>query len=99
MTEMRKLLTIVCEAELEPHITAQCLELGAHGYTVTDARGRGSRGERDASWSAAGNVRIEIICEDGVARAIAARLQERYFAHYAMVLYVADVAVLRSGKF
>ncbi len=99
MTARRKLLTIICETGLEPQITKDCMRQGAHGYTVTDARGRGSRGERDASWSPAGNVRIEIICDEAAAEAISAHLEQAYFEHYALVLYVTEVTVLRSGKF
>jgi hypothetical protein len=42
---------------------------------------------------------MEVVCDEQAARAIAARLQTGYFENYAMVLYVADVEVLRANKF
>ncbi len=95
----KKLVTIICEAGLEARIGDDVERLGAHGYTVSDARGRGARGTREAGWPASGNVRVEVICEEVVARAIVEHLQARYFDHYAMVLHVTDVEVLRPAKF
>ena len=45
--------------------------LGATGYTVTDARGTGSRGIRSAGWSSSSNIRIEVVCDERVAARIA----------------------------
>jgi hypothetical protein len=95
----RKLLTLVCEATLEPLLIHDLPALGAHGYTITDARGRGEHGKRDGAWPAAANIRIEVICEETTARAIVAFVQERYYANYGMVAWLADVEVLRPAKF
>ena len=73
--------------------------LGASGYTVTNARGRGSRGVRDAGWSSSGNIRIEVVCDTGIAEKIAARLRDKYYSDYAMILFLSDVSVLRPKKF
>lgn len=95
----RKLLTIVTEAALEKELIRDIERLGARGYTVSEARGKGSRGVRDAGWDEARNIRMEVICEAAVAAAITAHLQERYYDNYAMISFVADVAVLRDEKF
>ena len=95
----RTLLSVICEASIEAKVAADAKRLGAHGYTVSDARGWGERGERDGGWPMSGNVRIDVLCEAAVADAIAAHLQARYFASYAMVCYLSDVSVLRSEKF
>lgn len=97
--EIRKLVTIVTEAALEATLCDQLTELGAGGYTVTDARGSGSRGVRDAGWSTSGNVRIEVVCDTRVAERIARHLRNHYYDDYAMILFTADVEVLRPGKF
>jgi len=97
--ETRKLLTIITESILEAQICQDIEDFGASGYTVTDARGSGSRGVRDAGWSSTGNIRIEVVCDQAVADKIAGMLQERYYADYAMILFVSDVAVLRPEKF
>jgi nitrogen regulatory protein PII len=96
---MRKLLTIITEAAVEATLIQDLERLGAHGYTVSDARGKGSRGVRSSAWDASSNIRIEVVCDEATADAIAAHLQARYYAHYAMILFMADVAVLRPEKF
>ena len=73
--------------------------LGARGYTVTDARGRGSRGVRDANWDEAANIRIEVICSRDIAESLLDHLQQHYYANYAMVACLHEVEVLRAAKF
>lgn len=94
-----KLLTVVCEASLEDDLVADLATLGASGYTITDARGRGARGVRDAAWPPGANIRVEVLCDERTAAAIVAHLEARYYADYAMVLFTSDVGVLRPGKF
>lgn len=97
--ERRKLLTVVTEAAIEHELTREIERLGAHGYTVSDARGKGSRGSRNADWQASANIRIEIVCTDDTACAIATSLNERYYDNFAMILFMSDVEVLRPQKF
>lgn len=97
--ERRKLLTVVTEAAIEHELTREMERLGAHGYTVSDARGKGSRGNRNADWQASANIRIEIVCAADTAYAIAAVLNERYYDNFAMILFMSDVEVLRPHKF
>ncbi len=98
-SSMRKLLTVITEAALESVLTKDLERLGVQGYTVTDARGKGSRGTRNAAWGESSNIRVEIVCDATVAETIATHLQTRYYDNYAMILFVSDVAVLRPGKF
>ena len=98
-TERRKLLTVVAEAALEQRIAKDVERLGAHGYTITDARGKGSRGVRDAGWELRGNIRVEVVCDEATAVAIAAHLKDVYYENFAMVLFIGDVEVLRPEKF
>lgn len=97
--EHRKLLTVVTEAALEHELVGEIERLGAHGYTITEARGKGGRGIRNAGWDLSANIRIEVVCASDVAHAIAAVLKERYYANYAMILFIGDVEVLRPEKF
>jgi len=99
MTAQRKLLTIICETTLERALGDDVMRLGAHGYTVIEARGRGHAGERDGSWSPYGNIRMEVVCETAVAEKIAEHVRATYFDNYAMMLYLSDVTVLREDKF
>lgn len=98
-TEARTLVTIVTEAALERRIANDLKRLGAHGYTVSDARGEGSRGVRSAGWDASSNIRIEVVCDAPTAAAIATDLRAHYYDHYAMILFMSEVGVLRPEKF
>lgn len=95
----RKLLTVVTEAALESTLVKDIERMNAHGYTITDARGKGHRGVRSAGWEANSNIRLEVVCDDATADSIAAYLQENYYADYAMILFLSDVEVLRPEKF
>lgn len=95
----RKLLTVVTEAALESHLSRELDRLGAPGYTITNARGRGERGVRSSDWETESNIRVEVICDDATARRIADYLRERYYENYAMILSLSDVEVLRPEKF
>jgi len=94
-THPRKLVVIITESALEKALTRDVLQLGAHGYTVSDVRGRGSRGARQADR----NIRLEVICDAAVAEKIAQHMREKYYADFAMTLFVADIGVLRPEKF
>ncbi|MHB8766537.1 MAG: P-II family nitrogen regulator [Deferrisomatales bacterium] len=95
----RKLVTVVTEAFLEERIVADALRLGARGYTAGEARGQGHRGVRSGDWEASRNVRIEIVCGEAVAHALAEHLLATYYRDFAMILFVTDVEVIRPEKF
>lgn len=97
--EKRTLLTVITEAAVEEPLLRDFDKLGVGGYTVTDARGRGSRGIRDAAWKEAANIRIEVICNRTLAESIVSYLQTHYYANYAMVSFTHDVEILRPEKF
>jgi nitrogen regulatory protein PII len=95
----RTLVTIVAEAVLERQLAGDLKRLGAHGYTVTEARGEGHRGVRAADWEYTANVRIETVCDQKVADAIMAHLVRTYYADYAMIAFTHEVEVIRPEKF
>lgn len=95
----RKLLTIITEATLEGVLVKDIERLGASGYTIIDARGKGHRGVRHATWEASSNIRIEIVCSTETAESIVAHLKTHYYENYAMILFLTDVTVLRPEKF
>ena len=95
----RKLVTIITEAVLEGELCDFLADLGASGYTVTNARGSGSRGVRSAGWAASSNVRIVVVCSEELAAKIAKEVSDRYYADYAMILFESDIHVLRPDKF
>ena len=98
-TEKRTLLTVITEGVIEQTLLRDLERLGVRGYTVSDARGRGSRGVRDAAWGEAANIRIEVICPRAQAESVLGHLQARYYSDYAMVAFLQDVEILRPEKF
>jgi hypothetical protein len=94
-----KLLTVITEVALESHLINDIEQLGGLGYTISNARGKGSRGLRSGSWEANANIRIEIICGPELAKQLAEHLQQKYYDNYAMVTFTSDVEVLRPTKF
>lgn len=97
--EARKLVTIVTESALERRLVDDLKRLGAHGYTISEARGEGSRGIRSAGWDASSNIRVDVVCDAATAERVALHLKAHYYDHYAMILYFSDVGVLRPEKF
>jgi nitrogen regulatory protein PII len=95
----RKLLTIITESVLETELCKLLESLDASGYTVTNARGSGSRGVRSASWSESSNLRIEVVCSQELADRITKTVSDKYYDDYAMIIFESDVRVLRSKKF
>jgi hypothetical protein len=93
-----KLVVIITEDELEPRLTKEILALGARGYTVSRVQGEGWHGARKSEWEGE-NVRIETIVPETVANSILAHLAERYLPHFATVVYVQTVNILRVEKF
>lgn len=94
-----KLLTIFTEASLESRLINDIKQNGGLGYTITNARGRGTQGDRNASWDANANIRVEIVCTAAFSQTMGRYLQEKYYDNYAMVSYISDIQVLRPEKF
>ncbi len=93
-----EVVTIVAETVLEERLTRELLELGATGFTVTESRGRGSRGVRSGTIPGE-SVRIEVVVGRGAAEAILARVRDRYFPDYAVIAWVTAAEVLRGDKY
>jgi nitrogen regulatory protein P-II 2 len=98
-THARKLLVIIGEAALEKNIVRDLRRFGAQGYTITDVRGGGGHGEREASWENDRSIELKIVAEADVAERIAQHVLATYAPHYAIVMFTADVGVFRPQKF
>ena len=95
----RTLLVIIAEANIERLLVQDVKRLGAAGYTVIDVRGGGHSGVREGTWEADRTIRMEVICEEGVADRIARALLKAYGQHYGLTMYFSEVQVLRPNKF
>lgn len=93
-----KRVTIVAEALLEARLAADLQRLGARGWTVLEARGKGARGVRGSAVDGT-NVQIESLVTAEVAERILEHVAERYFADYAVIAYVDTVEVVRGDKY
>ena len=93
-----KLVTIVTERILEDRLLRTLDALGAKGYTLTEARGKGSRGVRASEWEGP-DTRIETLVSPKVAEAIMVHIAEHFFEHYAVIVYVQDAEVVRGDKY
>lgn len=95
----RTLLTVITESSLENRLVSDIQKLGARGYTISDCRGKGAQGARDADWDYDSNIRMEVICTRETAEAIMSYLKKQYYDDFAMVIFSDDVSVLRPEKF
>ena len=95
----KKLVTIVCEANLEDELINELKNIGIKGYTISEARGEGARGVRKGDWDQNRNIRIEVVCSAEKAQVITQKLLENYYENYAVITFVSDVSVLRPDKF
>jgi hypothetical protein len=85
------LLTILCEAVLEDTLIDEITALGARGYTISEARGRGTHGARSGRWTAGGNIRIEVIGDAALCARIVERLQAIYEPDYGLLMFTSAV--------
>ena len=95
---LMKLVTIIAEDVLEEKIVYELLKLGAHGYTISKAKGKGTHSLRMTEWEGE-NSRIEVLVNADIADKILQYISEHYFEKYAIVVYLSTVEVLRNDKF
>jgi hypothetical protein len=98
MTTTLQLVTIVAESVLERELIELVRTAGASGYTLTDARGEGSRGVRASEWEGQ-NLRLETLVSKQVASDLLESLAQRYFPQYAVVAWSQEVSVVRAEKY
>lgn len=95
----KTLLVIIAEAALEKVLIHDARTFGAHGYTITEVRGGGARGDREAIWEADRSIEMKVICDEAVAERLASHVLAHYAPHYAVTLFTAGVGVFRPQKF
>lgn len=97
-TIKQKLLTVVTEQAIESLLLKDMKRLGAKGYSLVESRGEDQRGLRHAEWEANRDVRIEVVCEETVARAIIEHLFAVYYDDYDMMVFMSDVDMFVREK-
>lgn len=104
MTHKATKVVIITEKLILEQVAAVIEAMGASGYTVVAAGGKGSRGVRSASRAAVvdefSNIKIEAITADHeTAERIAEAVAERFFGDYSGITYLEEVLILRPHKF
>ena len=105
MTHKAKKIVIITEKLICDPVVTIIEELGATGYTIVSAGGKGSRGIRRGNERAAviddfANVKIEVIVSDEkTAQNIIQKIADTYFENYSGITYIEDVEILRPQKF
>jgi nitrogen regulatory protein P-II 2 len=91
-------LTIVAESVLEERLLGVIEDCGARGWTVSMAQGHGPS-HHGVSGIEGGNVRVETLVADDVARRIWVALERDFFPHYAVSAWAYDVRVARLARY
>jgi nitrogen regulatory protein P-II 2 len=97
-TERLILVTVVAEAVVEHRLVRDVTACGAHGWTICDARGQGSRGVRADEFEGS-NIRLETLVSAEVADRLLDVLARDYFPRYAVVAWTTPANVVRSAKY
>lgn len=93
-----QLVTVVAEAFLEHRLVRDVEAAGARGWTVTEARGRGTRHVRATEFEGS-HLRLETLVSPEVAERLLEVFARDYFPHYAVVAFVSEVQVVRGDKY
>jgi nitrogen regulatory protein PII len=94
----QKLVTIVAERLLKERLLREIKELGAKGFTITEATGEGSRGVRASEWEGR-NIKIETVVSPTVAVKIIDHIAQHYFQYHAVIVYAQTIEVVRGEKY
>jgi hypothetical protein len=91
MKQRKTLLTVFTEAQLEDAILEEITKLGARGFSVTDARGKGTHGLRLGQWTKDANIRLEVVGDAALCQTIIAHLLKKYEKHYGLLIFTQEV--------
>ena len=95
-----KLVTVVGESLIMEDIAERGTELGASGYTMSEVVGHGSRSARNVGdTSGAKTIKVEFVVAADVAAKILDDVSAEYFEHYAIIVWVSDVGVMRGEQY
>lgn len=104
MTQQVSKLVIVTEKLLLKKVVKILDELGATGYTVMEAGGKGSRNVRSSGQPTVGdnfsNIKIEVLTANrDMALKISDAVAANFFEDYSGITYLCDAEVLHAHTF
>jgi len=91
-------VSIVAERVLREELLELLKTSGATGWTLTSVEGEGSRGIRASEFEGS-NVQIDTLVAPELADTLMEKIAARYFADWSLIVYSADVEVLRGDKY
>ncbi|MBB5205246.1 nitrogen regulatory protein P-II 2 [Inhella inkyongensis] len=92
-------LKIVAEAALEPRLLAELKRHHIQAWTVYEVRGAFPEGERAGDWEADRSIELRVICDPGVADAVAEAVLQRFAPHYSVLISFTEVQVIRPERY
>ncbi len=87
------LLVITTEAVIEDLIVKDVLHLGASGYTIVEAHGKGDRGARSCEMFSTSNIRMEIAGSYELVKTIKEHIAKNYANNYATFMFMHSIEV------
>ena len=93
-----KLVTIISEPVLSNSLVTTIRSLGATGFTISDVHGEGS-GEKSSGEVPNEKVKMEVVADAELAKKIMGEIAKNYFSNYSLIVYAADIQVIRHEKF
>ena len=104
MTQQASKLVIVTEKLLLKKIAKIIDEVGATGYTVVEAGGKGSRNVRSSGHPSVSdtqsNIKFEVLTRNrDMALKISDEVAAQFFDDYSGIAYLCDAEVLHAHKF
>lgn len=98
-------VVIITEKVIQKDLCRLIEELGASGYTMTEAAGKGSRNIRASRSSGSlvddfNNIKIEVlIFDEQIAHKLMRAVTQEYLGEYSGIIYMEDVQIMRPEKF
>ena len=92
------MLTVIAESVLKKRLIHDVREAGAHGYTIINVEGEGTR-QRRVGEILGDNIRLETIVSPEVAERLLNVISTEYFDRYAVIAYLSTVSVIRGEKY
>ncbi|MCU0752934.1 MAG: hypothetical protein MUF86_05615 [Akkermansiaceae bacterium] len=91
-------VTVIAERVLRDDLLELLKRHGATGWTLTAVEGEGSRGIRASEWEGS-SVQIDTLVSPQAAEAIMEEIGRIYFSDWSVIVYAAEVEVLRGDKY
>jgi nitrogen regulatory protein PII len=91
-------VTVIAERVLRDDLLDLLKRHGATGWTLTAVEGEGSRGIRASEWEGS-SVQIDTLVSPQAAEAIMEEIGRIYFSDWSVIVYAAEVEVLRGDKY